>query len=416
MISAILLSSLTLAVPQGTATAGESLEQEQAAGLTWKDLTKSGIPLRFYGFLRLDAYYNTARMNNIILPFTVSPENGVAADDDDAGFALDPRLTRFGMDVLPGKIGDVSVAGKLEIDFANFPTGSAESRATPRIRLAYFDVAKEALTLRLGQDWDIVSPLYPAVNNETLMWNAGNTGDRRAQIQGRWAPKESKFDVRASLGLTGAITNEDLDAGTPGQTPERDGFDSGLPHVQARAGFKLDSSVEKKPIELGAWGAIGKAETDTSLNGHKRFDVNLVGLDFQVPITSSFSVRGEGWLGENLGDFRGGIGQTVNKVTGDEISSVGGWAELVYASSEKTRFHLGGTVDDPDDDEVPDPAGAAPGTVFSADHNSALYVGTVKDWNSGVRTGFDVIYWDTNWLGTEDGDGLRFNLFFQYNF
>jgi hypothetical protein len=414
MISVLLLALAVVAAPQGVTPASSA--QEETPPLTWKDLTKSGIPLRFYGFLRLDAYYNTARMNNIILPLTVSPENGTQADDDDAGFALDPRLTRFGMDVTPSKLGEVSIAGKLEIDFANFPTGSSESRATPRIRLAYIDVAKEALTLRVGQDWDLVSPLFPAVNNETLMWNAGNTGDRRAQIQGRWAPADSRFDVKASLGLTGAITNEDLDSGVVGLTPERDGFDSGLPHVQARAGLELDSPVEKKPIDLGAWGAIGKTETDSSFGGHKRFDVNIVGVDFQVPFTGSWSVRGEAWAGENLGDFRGGIGQSINKVTGDEISSVGGWAEVVYAATDKLRFHAGGTVDDPDDDEVPAPAGAAPGTVFSPDHNSAVYAGTMKDWRSGLRTGFDVIYWDTNWLGTEDGDGLRFNLYFQLNF
>ena len=413
MIPALTILSL-LTLPQSTAPA--AAQEEQGTPVTWKDLTKSGIPLKFYGFLRLDAYYNTARMNNIILPLTVSPENGTQADDDDAGFALDPRLTRFGMDFTPGKVGDTTVFGKLEIDFANFPTGSSESRATPRIRVAYMDLAKEDLGVRLGQDWDIISPLFPAVNNETLMWNAGNTGDRRAQIQGRWAPKEARYDVKASLGLTGAITNEDLDSGVAGLTPERDGFDSGLPHVQARAGLKLNSPVEKKPVELGAWGSIGKTETDTSFNGHKRFDVNIFGVDVQVPISSTLSVRGEAWAGENLGDFRGGIGQSINKVTGDEISSLGGWAELVYAPSDKMRFHVGSTVDDPDDDEVPDPAGAAPGTVFSPDHNSAVYVGTVKDWRSGLRMGFDVIYWDTNWVGTEDGDGMRFNLFFQYNF
>jgi hypothetical protein len=397
MLTTFLVSFL-LAAPQTPA---------QESNLTWKDLSKSGFPIRFYGFLRLDTYYNSARMNNIILPFTVSPEDGTAVDDDDAGFALDPRLTRFGLDITPGKVGETNVAGKLEIDFANFPTGSAESRATPRIRVAWIDLAKDDLGLRLGQDWDVISPLFPAINNETLMWNAGNTGDRRAQIQGRWAPKESKLDVKGALGLTGAVTNEDLDAGLPGQTPERDGFDSGLPHLQLRAGWKPGALVEKKPAELGAWGAIGKTETDTSFGGEKRFDVNILGLDFQVPFTQQLSVRGEVWTGENLGDFRGGIGQSINKTTGDEIGSMGGWAELVLAASDKLRFHAGSTIDDPDNGDVP---------AGSAQRNFSGYVGTIKDWASGLRTGFDVIYWDTEWAASDDGEGLRANLYFQYNF
>ena len=99
MILAPSLALLSLSAAQGATSA--SAPQEEPAPVTWKDLSRSGFPLRFYGFLRLDAYYNTARMNSIILPATVSPEDGTAADDDDAGFALDPRLTRFGRFAVP---------------------------------------------------------------------------------------------------------------------------------------------------------------------------------------------------------------------------------------------------------------------------------------------------------------------------
>ncbi len=407
----LLLSSLAGAslarAPRSGPLDDPPVQEAAEKSLTWKDLFRSGSPIQFYGFLRLDAYYNSARMNNIILPFTVSPEDGTAVDDDDAGFALDPRLTRVGMDLKVGEMGGATVNGKLEIDFANFPSGSAESRATPRIRLAYIDLAGEEYALRVGQDWDVISPMFPAVNGETLMWNAGNTGDRRAQIQGRWAPSDSRFNVKACLGLTGAVTNEDLDAGLPGATPERDGFDSGLPHVQMRGAVKLDGPVEKKPVELGAWGAIGKTETDTSFGGETRFDVNILGADFQVPISEEFSVRGEGWTGENLGDFRGGIGQSINTTTGDEIGAVGGWAELAYAASAKTRYHAGSTLDDPDDDDLDN---------GRAERNFTGYVGMIHDWASGLRTGLDLIYWDTAWKNLEDGDGYRVNLYFQYNF
>lgn len=396
------LSALSLALPQTTIAASAPL-QEEAKPLTWKDLTRSGFPLQFYGFLRLDAYVNTARMNSIILPATVSPEDGTVIDDDDAGFALDPRLTRFGFDVKPGKIGSATVGGKLEIDFANFPTGSAESRATPRIRVAWIDVQREEHALRVGQDWDIISPLFPAVNGELLMWNAGNTGDRRAQIQARFTPKDSKFDLKAALGLTGAVSNEDLDA----VAGERDGFDSGLPHLQVRAGMKFDGPVEKKPLEVGAWGAIGKTETDTSFGGEKRHDVNIVGVDFQLPVSAAFTARGEAWSGENLGDFRGGIGQSINTTSGDEIASEGGWAELVYAANDKLKFHVGGTLDNPDHEDVPD---------NRPERNATVYVGTVKDWSTGVRTGFDIISWQTDWANSDDGDALRFNFYFQWNF
>lgn len=375
--------------------------------LDWKDLTKSGIPIKFYGFLRMDAYYNTARANSVILPATVLPENGTTAKPNDDQFAFDPRLTRFGVDVLPAPIGDTRVTGKLEIDFANFPNGSPESRPTPRMRLGYIDIDRGDYGFRIGQDWDTISPLYPAVNHELLMWNAGNLGDRRAQMQARYDPEDSSLLLEASLGLTGAINNQDLDPTTPGVSTERDGFDYGLPHVQARIGWKDALLVDDKPADLGLWGAFGRIETDTAFGGETRFDTWTVGVDVQVPLSDSLTLRGEGWIGENLGDFRGCIGQTINITTGEEIASIGGWAELVLAASSKTKFHLGATTDNPENDDL----GAGAPT-----ENLVGYVGTVHDWDCGVRTGFDVLYWETDWVAAGIGNMVRFNLYFQYDF
>jgi hypothetical protein len=400
-IAASLSAQNPSTTPTGSASATPAAQDPKP--VDWKDLTRSGIPLKFYGFLRLDAYYNTARMNSVVLPFTVNAEDGTQAKENDDQFMLDPRLTRFGFDVLPGKAGETQVNGKLEIDFANFPTGGTESRPTPRIRLAYMDLAWEETAVRLGQDWDVISPIFPSVNGETLMWNAGNTGDRRAQIQGRYVPKDSGFELRAALGLTGAVNNEDLD--TP--TGERDGFDSGMPHLQMRAAKKTDLLVDGKPAEFGAWGAFGQTQSDTAFNGETRFDVWIAGIDVQLPLCADCMLRGEGWTGQNLGDVRGGIGQTINTATGEEIASTGGWAELVWSASPKTRLHVGATIDDADNADVP---------ANRPECNLSSYIGTVHDWDSGLRTGFDVLYWETDWDGLGVGTTIRFNLWFQYNF
>ena len=390
----------------------------QSSDIQWKDLTKSGLPIKFYGFLRLDTYYNTARMDNVIIPSRMLAETGKRNDDQ---FAMDPRLTRFGVDVMPVEAGGSKVSGKLEIDFANFVPGVAESRATPRIRLAYIDIAKDDCGLRVGQDWDVVSPLFPAINHELLMWNAGNLGDRRAQIQGRYA-SGTTFELKGALGLTGAITNEDLDTGTA--AGERDGFDSGFPQGQLRAGWKPFELVEKKPTELGFWGMYGQTQTDTFFAGENRFDTWTAGLDWQVPLTTSLTLRGEAWTGENLGDVRGGMGQTINTDPasagfGDGIAASGGWAELVYSYTAKTKFHVGATIDDPDNEDLSVNTAAFPNATKRL--NQSGYVGTVIDWDNGVRTGFDTIYWQSEYMGANGtngstGNGVRFDLYFQYNF
>lgn len=406
---------------QGGAAPADTAQQPQS--INWKDLTREGGPIKFYGFFRLDTYYNTARMDSVIIPSRVLPETdgtpaaGEAKRNDDQ-FAMDPRLTRFGIDVAGPEVDGVKTSGKLEIDFANFPTGSAESRATPRIRLAYIDVRKDNFGLRFGQDWDVVSPLYPSVNAELLMWNAGNTGDRRAQIQGRWVdntdPAKEVMSFKAMLGMTGAVNNEDLDTGT--LAGERDGFDSGMPQIQARVGYKGLEVAEGKKADIGVWGLYGRTETDTFFNGENRFVTWLAGIDWTIPMTAKLTLRGEAWTGANLSDVRGGIGQTINTATGDEIESSGGWTELVCKCTTQTQLHVGATLDDPKNDDLSL-------TLANANRrrNQSGYVGTIVDWDTKLRTGLDVIYWQTEYMGApgtngSTGNAVRFDLYFQFNF
>jgi hypothetical protein len=383
-----------------------------ADGVTWKQLTRSGFPIKFYGFFRMDAYYTTARMDSVIIPFFVRNESNGEAETNDNDFALDARLTRFGFDVDGGKICKTAITGKLEIDFANFIAGTVESRETPRMRLAYVNLKTDNWYLRIGQDWDVISPLFPAINAESLMWNAGNLGDRRPQVQYGWASgTDTKcgpiFDVKLAAGLTGAISNQDLDPTVAGVSNERDGFDSGLPHFQARLGTTFKSWVCDQNVVLGAWGAIGWNETDTEFNGEDEFTTWVVGVDFQVPIVKSLKLRGELWGGQALSDFRGGITQSINTTSGDEIDAIGGWAELVLDVSKTFTVAVGATADNPDDDDL---------VNNNKDLNWSGYVATKYDFGGGFKLGFDVIFWETQYVDTGLGNTLRFDLYTQFDF
>jgi hypothetical protein len=381
-----------------------------ADGLTFKQLTRSGFPIKFYGFLRMDAYYTTARMDNTVIPFFVRNESNGEAEPNDDAFAFDTRLTRFGFDVDGGKICKTALTGKLEMDFANFPAGVVESRETPRMRLGYINLKNDDTYFRIGQDWDVISPLFPAINAESLMWNAGNLGDRRPQVQFGWVtgdPKCTAFDFKVSAGMTGAISNQDLDATVAGVSNERDGFDSGLPHLQARAGVTFQSWVCEQTATVGAWGAVAWNETDTEFGGEDEFTTWLVGVDFQVPLVTGLKLRGELWAGTALADFRGGITQSINTATGEEIDSIGGWAEVVWDVTKTFTLTGGATADDPDNDDL---------VNNNKTLNWSAYVATKYDFGGGLKAGFDVIFWETQYLDTGLGNTVRFDLYTQFDF
>jgi hypothetical protein len=386
-------------IEQYLSSSGE-LEGAEPAGMR----TKKEAFVTLYGFLRMDVYYNTARSDNVIIPFRVIAENGVAASTNDNQFAMDPRLTRIGFDFNFGKVMDADATGKLETDFANFPTGSSESRHTPRIRLAYMQIETTGWWLRVGQDWDVASPLFPMVNNETLMWNAGNPGDRRPQV--RWFRKGKSLTLDMALGLAGAVNNLDLDAGAPPFTStERDGFDSGWPNYEIRIAW---TSAGERKVIVGLWGFIGGIETDTSFGGETDFLSWMGGLDFTVPIGAKIIVRGEVWFAQAAGDIRANAGQTINTATGEEIDGVGGWAELRFLQNERWNWHVGGTIDDPDEN--------VPVTAAAIERNFAIYAGVIRHFTKSFRTGFDVIYWETLYGDGSLGNMVRFDLYAQFDF
>jgi len=377
-----------------------------------RKLTRTGKLIQFYGFFRLDAYWNTARTDSVIIPTRVLPEDGAAFERNDGDFAFDARLTRFGVDIDGGEVGPFrSAKGRLEIDFANFPAGVAESRPAARIRVAYLQLERGSWTFRGGQDWDVISPLFPAVNNEMLMWNAGNLGDRRPMAEAIWknvGANGIEWVIHLAAGLTGAVNNLDLD--TP--AGERDGFDSSLPHFQVRVGATGKSFVADKKWSAGVWAYYAFLETDTLFAGENEFNPYCVGADFTIPLHRVVAIRGEVWIGQALGDVRGNIGQTIHTGLGEEIAGLGGWIEVRFEPNKQWTLYVGGSIDDPDNADVPAASGSSqPGIL-----NVAAYVGAFHSFGGGLKMGLDLIFWETQYQGLANGNMLRINFFTQYDF
>jgi len=107
----------------------------------------------------------------------------------------------------------------------------------------------------------VVSPLFPTVNNDSLMWNAGNVGDRRPQLRAAYERKagRGKVALAGSFGLTGAIDAQDLDA-----NGFRDGEESALPNFQGRVGYSRPLGKGRE-ASLGVSGFYGFMKTSRAV-------------------------------------------------------------------------------------------------------------------------------------------------------
>jgi hypothetical protein len=343
----------------------------------------------FYGFVRFDAIVDDSKLNHHQFPNWVLSEG---AQENDSHISLHPRLTRAGVKFKPVELGDdTKISGMIEADFQN---GGSESREILRMRHAYFNLQKGNLHFLAGQTWALISPLYPAANNDGMMWNAGNLGDRHPQARVTFKPDGGHFTAALAVGQTGAVDRKDLDG-----NGVRDGEDATLPFVQARVG------LEKKKAKIGVWSHWASESTATPVGGATEFTSWVAGLDASITLTDMLSVQGEGWIGSNLTDMRGGIGQGVNTATGKEIASTGGWAQLQLKPNAKWKLFAGATMDTPDEADLP--AGGRKSNL------ALFFVGRYRPWDQ-FQAAFEYLNWKTEYKGAAKGTANRADVHFTY--
>lgn len=392
----------TIASKPSAEQAAPAADTEHGNNVQWPQLVSARNRMKFYGFLRLDTDIDSERPNAPQTPLYIASADPKLGGKPDAGnFSLHPRLTRFGVDYTGPEVAsldDAQLSGKLELDFEN---GGSESRQIIRIRHAYLQVQKDDFTILAGQTWDVFSPLYPTVNNDTLMWNAGNLGDRRPQFRVSYDPRigRGRLSISSAAGLTGAIDAQDLD-----NNGYRDGEESGKPDYQGRVGYSYPL-IGDQSASLGASFFYGWENTSRVLVGRTAFQAQAVNIDYTLPITRTLNLRGEGWWGRNMSDVRGGAGQGINLTTGREIRGRGGWSELSLHLSRIYSIHPGFTTDDPVDGDVP---------IGRRTRNQAFYLGNRITPGGNFTIGADYLYWRTAYKGASPGIDNRVNVFFQY--
>lgn len=350
-----------------------------------------GGELTPYGFVRFDAVIDDSKLSHHQYPNWVLSEPPGA--EGNGNLTIHPRLTRLGAKLAPVDLGeDSEISGVIETDFQN---GGSESRQILRLRKAYFNLRKGDWHFLAGQTWDLISPLFPAANNDGMMWNTGNLGDRHPQARLTWKPGTG-VSAAVALGQTGAVDKQDLD-----KNGVLDGSEAAMPFVQARVG------IERKMLKAGAWAHRATEETATPVAGSTSFTSTVVGVDFSVSPAGNLAVEGEAWTGSNLSDIRGGIGQGVNKETGEEIASSGGWVHLLVKPAEGWKLYAGAMMDTPDEEAVPEEGRTS---------NQAFYVvNRYRPWKS-FQAAVEYINWTTEYKGPHDGTANRVDMHFTYNF
>jgi hypothetical protein len=293
---------------------------------------KNDVVIKPYGFFKLDLTYDQSRTNNgnYIMWINKIPEG----EDEDAEFNLTARQTRFGFNLDAGELDGRKVTARFENDFYQ---GTVENKNFLMLRHAYLKIDFKTFYLLAGQTFDVLSPLNPTTVNYTVLWNSGNIGYRRPQLQ-------IGNKVKEGIQITGALTRNV--AGDIDENGTDDGEDYPFPTIQGRLSY-----LKPGKLDVGVSGHYGKMEYSVE-NEKENYESYSVNVHLNLILSKTLNVKGEAFTGRTLNQYLGGIGQGYNMTLPDEIEASGGWANAVYTPDDKIKFSVGFGIDKPKEESM----------------------------------------------------------------
>jgi len=309
------------------------------------------------------------------------------------------RQSRLGVNLRHRTESAPPIEAKIEIDFYG---GGAENKNRPQLRHAYFDInwPQRGWMLRAGQTSDVISPLAPTTLNYTVAWWAGNIGYRRPMARlTKTVTSESGNESRITMALSRTIGD---DFG-PGDS----GVDSGVPTLQAAASRSWRAAGGRRAT-VGISGHWGQERLEETMGQPvPEFDSWSANLDLQLPVAGRGTIKAEAWSGANLDDYFGGIGQGIYFAEATEIEATGGWLAYEARFGSETLASMGYGLDDPKDEGPP---------VGARSRNQVAWANLLWDFRPALRFGVEGSWWQTAYLGGDEGSSLRLQSSLVYTF
>lgn len=308
------------------------------------------IDLNIYGQIDYTFWYNSGNLiaNDLAL---------YAHSDGPSNTGSSARGTRLGMDALYLGLENVSVSGKVEVDFwGDYATsGSAESRPQLRLRHAFLSLQTRGTDFNygvlFGQTWSIVSSAFPSLINPAGGACFGNLWQRQPQIQFFLNNKLNEtsamnFKLALTRPMTGSSTHR-----AAGLETQLDAGDTALmPLIESEVNYNYNK--EKFGFSFSISGAIGKEDYTADGRGDK-VDVNLISGFIRLRY-DIVSLVAKFYSGSNINLWFGGFGSNLiyDPDTGliiDSNKTSGGFLEISVNPNPRWTLYAGYGFDDPDD-------------------------------------------------------------------
>jgi len=378
-IRLLLLNSVT------TSPAAANTADSAGSSLSW---TKGDFKIQVFGAIRLDAMYNTARVQGPGLPAFLFPE--FVGGFTQSTIAMNARNSSVGVLFTGPDIGKFHSGGRLSAVFFD-NTNVFADRNGFLLTSAYGELFNDKWRFAAGLQLDILAPLLPTVL--TFSADGAPIGDSiKGQVRvERFMPVGSDSQVTLQAGVSEPLNS----ASSPDISLDED---NGWPNVEGRMVFSVGKPapigiglLTPRPLEVAFSGVVGQLRRTAPPDDPPRrvvSDVWGVAVDTQGNFNGLVGFKGEAYTGQGLGQMTGGILQSLDAVTWKAIRSTGGWVEGFVYLTPNLHSHTGMFIDDVNDDDLT----AIPQSLFGRTYNSAIWSNVLWDVTKNYRIAFEATH------------------------
>jgi regulator of replication initiation timing len=304
--------------------------------------------VRLSGIVLFNLFSNRGTPDNLDVPsYITGPNQG------NGEFGATMRQSEIGLEVFGPKVFGARTSVSLSADFGGgFPnTWNGVDAGIFRLRTASARLDWDNTSIVAGQDDLFISPVSPSSYASLLVPAFNFAGNLWA-----WTPQirvEHRFNIAdgESIALQGGVLDN-----LTGEFPYDSYFRSAGPgESSGQPGFALRTAWNKKidgqTLTVGAAGYYSRQDYGY---GHT-LDGWAGMLDWQLPLTSRWSLNGEFYRGRALGGLDAAFGRSVIYEGNPGYSTtpilaqdtVGGWMQLKLRATPKLEFNTGYGTDNP---------------------------------------------------------------------
>lgn len=305
--------------------------------LSWNKGAWQIVP---FGFLTGDVIGATS--NTVSRPFVLYLLDGGLGDNEQ--FTIHGQTTALGFNFSGPRVGAYQAGGMILFNFLG--DRPALNQATPFFLRGYGELKNDDWRFTFGQQGDLFNPLDPVTVNFGGNKQAGNGGSFRGSLR---AERYLRPNDQVQWTLQGAISQQVVTDFVI--DPRIVGSDNGWPNVEGRIGLGLGpATTGLRPLELGLSGVIGETRA-FGLLGEGVFTTWGAAADAQYR-AENWGTRAEFFVGQAIGTYNLGIGQSLDPTGFRAIRSIGGWADVWYKLATSLTAHVGYGIDNPRDVDV----------------------------------------------------------------